>query len=133
VVIVACIDKKSIMSQGNRMKELREANAFVDTPLDKAPEASEDNYKKRAAIDENAIKSYLTLNAAIAIDHITLKATDLGLGTCWVMMFDKEKLHNMLNLEERYEAVALIPVGYPGQYPAQRPRLSQSEIILKEI
>lgn len=133
VTIVALIDKQSVMSQGNRMKELREAEAFVDTPLDKANESSEDYSKRRATLDENAIKAYLTLNAAIAIDHITLKATDLGLGTCWVMMFDKEKLHSMLNLEDRYEAVSLIPVGYPDQDPAQRPRLQLEEIFLKEI
>lgn len=42
--------------------------------------------------------AYLNLNAAIAIDHITLRAVDLGLGSCWVMMFDKEKVKDLLGL-----------------------------------
>jgi nitroreductase len=38
-----------------------------------------------------------------------------------------------LNLEDRYEVVALLPVGYPDQSPASRPRLSLEELVIKEI
>lgn len=132
VVIVCCVDTQSLLSAGERFKELREAQAFVGTPLDN-DNRDDDRYKKNRSMDANTVKAYLNLNAAIAIDHITLRAVDLGLGSCWVMMFDKEKVKNFLGLDERYDIVALIPVGYPDQSPSQRPRLDRAELLLKEI
>lgn len=130
VVIACCVDNQSVASSGDRFKELREAQAFVDTPLD--GESSSAN-KRANTMDEAAIKAYLNLNAAIAIDHITLRAVDLGLGSCWVMMFDSDKVKNLLGLEERYDVVALLPIGYPDQSPIQRPRLDINEVLIKEI
>jgi len=131
VVIAVCVDNHSIVKTGDRMKELREAQAFVDTPLDNVDPGAD--AKNGRNMDEFAIKSYLNLNAAIAIDHLTLRAVDLGLGTCWVMMFDQEKVKNLLGLDERHDVVALLPVGYPDQSPSQRPRLDLEELLLKEI
>lgn len=128
VIIACCVDTHVMATSADRFKELREAKAFVDTPLD-----SNDYSKRRKSMDQNTFNSYLYLNAAIAIDHITLRATDLGLGSCWVMMFDKDKTRELLELDERYEIVALIPIGYPNQSPAQRPRLDIKELILKEV
>jgi len=129
-IIACCVDTNSITSTGERMKELKEAQAFVDTPRNNADE----NYNKgKQSIDTASLKAYLNLNVAIAIDHITLRATDLGLGSCWVMMFDKEKVKALLNLEDRYDVLALLPIGYPDQTPKQRPRLDYNEVLLKEI
>jgi len=129
-IIACCVDPNSITPPGERMKELKEAQAFVDTPLNNADE----NYNKgKQSIDTASLKAYLNLNVAIAIDHITLRATDLGLGSCWVMMFDKEKVKVLLNLEDRYDVLALLPIGYPNQTPKQRPRLDYNEVLLKEI
>lgn len=129
VVLACCVDTQSITSTGDRMKELREANAFVDTPLDK----DSNNDRKERNLDHTAIKSYLYLNAAIAIDHITLRAIDLGLGSCWIMMFDNEKVKHLLELDDKYEVVALLPIGYPDQSPSQRPRLDIDKVLIKEI
>lgn len=133
VVIACCIDYQSIISSGDRMKELREAKAFIDTPLNEDVKNEANDMKKDNKVDVNAMKPYLSLNAAIAIDHITLKAVDLGLGSCWIMMFDKEKVKNLLKLDDRYEVIALLPIGYPDQSPSQRPRLAYEEIFIKEI
>jgi nitroreductase len=64
---------------------------------------------------------------------LTLRATDLGLGSCWIMMFDREKVKKLLGLDEKYDIVALLPIGYPDQAPVQRPRLNIKEVLLKEI
>ncbi|MPM18036.1 hypothetical protein SDC9_64437 [bioreactor metagenome] len=132
-VIAVCIDNNVISTAEARTRELREANAFVDTPLNDISNDSEAYAKRRKAMEGAALKAYLGLNAAIAIDHITLRAVDLGLGSCWVMMFDKEKTKELLKLDERYDVIALLPIGYPDQSPLQRPRISMDEILLKEI
>lgn len=58
-------------------------------------------------------KDHCDIDIAIAIDHMTLKATEMGLGTCWVCKFDAEKCHDILNLPDNIEAIALLPLGYP--------------------
>lgn len=59
-------------------------------------------------------KDHCDIDVAIAVDHLTLAATSLGLGTCWVCAFDAEKVHSILDLPPHLEAVALIPLGYPA-------------------
>lgn len=133
-VIIAClIDTQAPGAMGVRLQELREAQAFAGTPLDAEDSDYVKNRKKRNDADPAALKAYLKLNAAIAIDHLTLRAVDLGLGTCWIMMFDQENTRALLELEDRYEIVALIPVGYPDQSPSRRPRVGVDELLLKEI
>lgn len=130
VVIACCVDTESLEGMGTRARELKEAGAFAGTPLDKM---EPETYAKRRPRDQATAEAYLRLNAAIAIDHITLRAVDLGLGTCWVMMFDQEKVKQILGLGENYNVVALIPVGYPDQNPNARPRIELSQVLLKEV
>ena len=41
-------------------------------------------------------KDHCDIDAAIAIDHMTLMASDLGLGTCWVCHFNVELLNQII-------------------------------------
>ncbi|MBN1924205.1 MAG: nitroreductase family protein [Prolixibacteraceae bacterium] len=59
-------------------------------------------------------KDHTDIDAAIAIDHLTLQAADLGLGTCWICNFDVEKTSKTLGLSSGEEPIALIPLGYPS-------------------
>jgi len=133
VVIACCIDREAMGHTLVRYKELMEAQAFVGTPLADDPALLEASAKRRSSMDLATIRAYLTLNAAIAIEHIVLRAADLGLGSCWIMMFDGAKAKSLLELDDRYDVVALLPVGYPDQSPAARPRLPLEELILKEV
>jgi nitroreductase len=131
VVIICCADTEVFGKAAERFKELKEAGAFFDTPLNDVK--PEDYSKNRRKMDEATIKSYLSLNVAIAVDHITLRAVDLGLGTCWVGMFDQDQVKKAFDISERYHVIALLPVGYPAQDPARRPRIGLEELVLKEL
>jgi nitroreductase len=133
VVIACCIDRGAMADTLVRYKELMEAQAFVGTPLADDTTLMEATAKRRSSMDPATIKAYLTLNAAIAIEHIVLRAVDLGLGSCWIMMFDSAKTKTMLGLDDRYDVVALLPIGYPDQAPAARPRLPLEDLIIKEV
>lgn len=126
VVIACCVDRQAFSQVGDRAGELKEAGA-----LGKSFDAEE--HARRRSRDQQAAMAYLSLNAAIAIDHMTLRAVDLDLGTCWVMMFDQEQVKKSLELEDRYHVVALLPVGYPDQNPGPRPRLPLSSLLVKEL
>jgi nitroreductase len=60
-------------------------------------------------------KDHCDIDAAIAIDHLTLAAADLGLGTCWVCAFNSMECSQVLGLPPRVEVTALIPLGYPEE------------------
>ena len=60
-------------------------------------------------------KDHTDVDLSIAIEHICLAATALGLGTCWICNFNAAQLHKALQLPDSQEAIAIIPVGYPAQ------------------
>ena len=78
-------------------------------------------------------KNHADVDLAIAIDHITLAATEVGLGTCWVCAFDTVRARTVLQLPAGIDPIALIPIGYPASdaTPAQMhgKRKSLDEIV----
>jgi nitroreductase len=60
-------------------------------------------------------KDHCDIDVAIAVDHMTLAAVELGLGTCWVCWFDAFRCSLELKLPDHLEPVALLPIGYPTQ------------------
>ena len=55
------------------------------------------------------------VDAAIAADHMTLMAAELGLGTCWICGFDRATLAGKLGLADNLEPVAVLHLGYPAR------------------
>jgi len=129
VVIACCTDMSALKAQVDRYKELRESGAFegVSMNLSRAlPKSSQE-------MGEEQLRGYLHQNTAIAVEHIILRAVELGLGSCWVMMFDRAELAARLELPENIRPFCLVPIGYPDQQPQPRPRKDLAEIIIKEI
>ncbi len=62
-------------------------------------------------------KDHCDIDLAIAIDHITLAASDNGLATCWICKFDAMKCSEILKLPSHISPVAIIPLGYPADEP----------------
>lgn len=62
-------------------------------------------------------KDHCDIDAAIAVDHMTLAAAELGLGTCWVCAFNSMQCHKILELPAHLETIALMPLGYPADAP----------------
>lgn len=75
-------------------------------------------------------KDHCDIDATIAIDHMTLAAADLGLGSCWVCAFDAKSCHESLGLPEHMEVIALLPLGYPkGERITEAKRKSMEELV----
>jgi nitroreductase len=53
------------------------------------------------------------IDVAIAIDHMTLRAVELGLGTCWIGAFYEDQVKQILSIPENIKVVELLTVGYP--------------------
>jgi nitroreductase len=74
-------------------------------------------------------KNYNDVDVAIVMDYVTLQATDLGLGTCWIADFDAAAAREVLDLPAGVDPVALTPVGYPSDEPRPKKRRSLSELV----
>lgn len=76
-------------------------------------------------------KDFADIDVAIAVDHLILQATELGLGCCWVCNFDAQKCAELLQLPGTIEPVVMIPVGYPAEdeEPKEKKRKLFEDII----
>jgi len=71
------------------------------------------------------------LNVGIAMSFMMLRAVELGLGTCWVGMFDEGAIRKRFGLDQSLRIVALMAVGPPDEDAAHpRKRKSLDEIVL---
>ncbi len=74
--------------------------------------------------------NYAVVDATIAMDHLILAATELGLGTCWIAAFDPPALRELLSLPPDLEPVALTPLGFPAALPPPKQRRPLGELVV---
>jgi len=132
-IIVCCVDLgvHSIKTTRRRLKEL-----LVAGVLDDVGEVSYDPLAQVAEVDDIQLLKFLEkcrFDSAIATEHMVLAALAFGLGTCWIHMFEPEKVHELLKLPGNIAVVSLLALGYPDQGPPARPRLALESIILTPI
>jgi len=79
----------------------------------------------------NEVPAY-SVDAAIAIDHLTLVAASEGLGTCWIGAFDQKKAKKILQVPDEDKVVALLPLGFPADEPRPKARKKLEDIVCSE-
>ena len=72
------------------------------------------------------------IDVAISIDHMTLKAAEEGLGTCWIGAFNESKAKEILGVPDEIRIVELLTLGYPTHVPEGKTRKELGEIIKYE-
>ncbi len=77
-------------------------------------------------------KHYADVDGAIAMDHMTLCAADLGLGTCWIGAFDPALVKKALNLPNGVEPLAMTPLGFPADGGRPKNRKPLGDIVHRE-
>ncbi len=127
-VFVCCLDRRAY-TRGlveKRMNELVQSNVISE-------EAAGYIYQRKMPeqIEDVVIPASAYIDLGIAVEQMVLMAAALGLGSCWVRLFNPQQVHKALNLPEDIEVVALLPVGYPAEKPSPRPRLNRDEIMIK--
>ena len=71
------------------------------------------------------------IDVAIALDHMSLVATELGLGTCWIGAFNEQRVKEILGIPEEIRVVQLMPLGYPSDTSLIRKSRLQLDRIVK--
>ncbi|MFH1382090.1 MAG: nitroreductase family protein [Chloroflexota bacterium] len=72
------------------------------------------------------------LNTAIAVEHMVLAATALGLGTCWVQRIKYGQVARILGWPRHIVVVTLLLVGYADEEPPPKPRLALDDLVIRE-
>ena len=70
-----------------------------------------------------------TIDLAIALEHMSLQAAALGLGTCWIGAFYQDQVKEILEIPDDVSVVALMPLGFPQALGTKTERKLLSEII----
>lgn len=88
----------------------------------KGPEEGEKPSGYIVLVKDNSLGASLVQDQGIAVQSILLGAVEKGLGGCIIGNIDKEKLAKKLNLDEKYEIVLVLALGYPKE-----------EVVIEEI
>lgn len=97
---------------------------FTDTDLAKRA-------RKIARYSEQQVSDYLALNAGLVAMNLVLALTDQGIGSNIILGFDKSKVNEVLEIEDRFRPELLITVGYTDDKLEPSYRLPVDEIIEK--
>ncbi|KXA92998.1 hypothetical protein AKJ64_01655 [candidate division MSBL1 archaeon SCGC-AAA259E17] len=101
VIVMDDEKKEEVYRAANKQSFVKEASAVI------AGITTDPEYRMSCGIPSGVV------DLSIAMDHLTLKAAEEGLGTCWIGAFDQEKAKDVLEVPDEYEIVALMPIGYP--------------------
>ena len=67
-----------------------------------------------SAYGQRGRELYSAQNTAAATQNLLLAVTALGLGACWVGGFDEARVSEILDLDENWRPLAVVPIGYPS-------------------
>ncbi len=116
-----------------------------ESSMQKVREVSRSHFGCKTAMlicynrDECWVRKYDSINCGVSdacsvIVHMLLKATEIGVGTTWVMYFNPEKARSEFNIPENIIPVGFIMMGYPAENATPAPMHSSyrdiNEVVL---
>jgi len=69
------------------------------------------------------------IDVAIAIEHMCLQATELGLTTCWIGSFYPDKVRPIVGIPDDVTIIELLAIGYPADSPKEHRREPIEKIV----
>lgn len=110
------------------MKAAKNQSFVAEAPVVIACCAKTDNHMMSCA------QLCYPIDVAIAIDHMTLLAVELGLGTCWVGAFYEQEVKKILGIPKEIRVVELLTLGYSkDESILEKDRKPFEEIVMSEI
>jgi len=134
VDFIACAD---LSSYAGKTMKLRRQEA-VDAGVFPASSLEDPGFVARVEAMEKpdpiTVITPAVANTYIAVEHLVLMATALGLGSCWVgAIEDMEKVKELLGIPKDIVLVTIVAVGHTRGVPPVRPHLSMDEILLRPV
>ena len=127
VILVVCADVQGYLDgRTSGVQDLGRMGVFTEEICDILHKKT----KNKSQMSIENLSMSVAFNVAIAIEHIVLRALDFGLGTCWMRLMDDKAVRQLFNWGEKIYPVALLPIGYPLEFPLPRKRRTIEEIII---
>lgn len=109
-----------------RLKTVYDKKWFIEAPV-----IISVCYDRRISWKRRDEKDFGDIDAAIALDHLTLAAAEQGLGTCWIGAFDAAAARRQLKLPGYIEPVAFTPLGYPAEPCSGKLRKQSAKLVFQ--
>jgi len=136
----------TVLRDRGLMDEISAANkemalaSGIPAEIEKASEPNYDNFRGApmailVSVDNNSPSPYREVNCGNAATIITLVATSLGLGSCYIASFsavlkkpEGAALLARLNLPEGYAPLFAVSIGYKAEDPKPRKPLKEDTV-----
>ena len=90
------------------------------------------NDKIKELYGDKGEKFYSIQNCAAAIENMLLKATDLGLDSCWVSSFSEKEIIKEFRLTEGVKPQAILAFGYGDEFEKELKRMPLENFVFFE-
>ena len=115
--------KEKITKIAHNQKWMLTAPVFVVCIADISVRLSDFKGELKEGSSQEELKQVIR-DTSIAIEHIVLQATYLGLGTCWVSWFMQKDIRPILQIPNDKYVVTVLTIGYPDEKPTIKKRKS---------
>jgi nitroreductase len=88
--------------------------------------------------NEKISPNYFAIDVACAIENLLIASHCLGLGACWVAVYDplnpsfERHVRSVLNVPSHLRVIAMVPVGYPNEKVEPRKLRDLDQIVHNE-
>jgi nitroreductase len=127
-IFICCADLEHYVKDSQSAAFFFRSNSILQGEPLKGVEA----YVQGVANDDEAAKfGACAMNVGLAVAFMMLRAVELGLGTCWVGMFNEANVKARFGLPAGHRVVNLLAVGRSdGSKASPRVRKSLEEIVI---
>lgn len=126
-IIACCADTSGYVRDSQASAFFfRENNLIQGDSMD----GIDDYVKRESSADEVAKFGAAAMNVGLATSFMMLRAVELGLGTCWVGMFNEKNVKELLNIAPEIRVVGILAVGHPAEGQAVEHNRKPMEDIL---
>ncbi|WP_419785562.1 nitroreductase family protein [Pseudodesulfovibrio sp.] len=126
-IIVCCADLTGYVRDSQASAFFFRENKLIEGD---SMDGIDDYVARETAAAEAAKFGAAAMNVGIANAFLMLRAVELGLGVCWVGMFNEANVKELLGIDPGLRVVGLIAVGHPAPGQATEHNRKPKEDIL---
>lgn len=127
-IIVCCADVSGYVQDSQASAFYYRKNQLIEGD---AMDGIDDYVDRESSAADMAKFGSAAMNVGLSVSFMMLRAVELGLGTCWVGMYNEDKVKELTGIDPQLRVVGLLAVGHPDQnQPTEHARKPLEDIIL---
>ncbi|MBZ7942382.1 NAD(P)H-dependent oxidoreductase [Campylobacter molothri] len=138
-----CFNQQNVATASHNIvilarKDLQSKDAFAQKQVHRFADSDQGKFQKILQIytqktnimDDKQLYHYAQLQCYLAMMQMSLAAISLGIDSCMIGGFDKEKMDQFLKLKYPFETAVILALGYRAQEPKHTTkRLKFDEVV----